>query len=78
MTLRPSLVTRSVRPFRLVHTMSARLDPRTSRIVQSHPLANDKARWIGLRAIEWVDPSGKTRWWESADRSTRRGPVDGT
>ena len=63
MALRPSLLARSARPLRWVHTMSAHFDPRTSRIVQSRPLANDQAKWIGLRAIEWVDPSGKTRWW---------------
>ena len=61
MALRPSLLARSARPLRWVHTMSAHFDPRTSRIVQSRPLANDQAKWIGLRAIEWVDPE-----WENA------------
>lgn len=51
-------------------------DPRTSKVVKSHPLGKE-SRWIGLRAIEWVDPSGKQRVWESADRKTRRGEVDG-
>ena len=57
------------------HTMSVS-DPRASKVVRSHPLATE-TRWIGLRAIEWVDPSGKQRVWESADRKTRRGEVDG-
>ena len=47
MALRPSLLARSVRPSRLLHSMSAQFDPRTSRIVQSRPLANDQAKWSG-------------------------------
>jgi len=35
-----------------------------------------EAKWVGLRAIAWLDPSGKERKWESADRKTRKGEVD--
>ncbi|WFD35720.1 ADP-ribose diphosphatase [Malassezia cuniculi] len=51
------------------------LDPHKSKIVRSRPLG-DESRWIGLRAIEWIDPSGRHRVWESADRKTRKGEVD--
>lgn len=39
---------------------------------------DSESKWVGLRAIEWVDPSGRQRRWECADRKTRNGEVDGT
>lgn len=63
-------------PCASVHSLSSKMDPRTSRVTQSRPLANEDAKWIGLRAIEWTDPSGKARVWESADRRTRKSEVD--
>ena len=59
-------------------TMSSELDPRTSRVISSSPLLNNDAKWIGLRKIQWTDPTGKQRVWESADRTTRNGIADGT
>lgn len=58
-------------------TMSSELDPRISRVTGSSPLSNADAKWVSLRKIEWVDPTGKQRAWESADRTTRNGVVDG-
>ena len=31
----------------------------------------DEAKWITLKKIKYVDPSGKERIWESAERQTR-------
>ncbi|PWN46536.1 hypothetical protein IE53DRAFT_391292 [Violaceomyces palustris] len=47
-----------------------------ARITHSKPLQDSDARWVGLRSIEWIDPTGKERKWESADRKTRKGDVD--
>jgi hypothetical protein len=58
-----------------VHTMSVH-NIRTSKVIGSNPLGQE-SRWIGLRAIQWIDPTGKERVWESADRKTRRGEIDG-
>lgn len=58
-----------------VHTMSEH-SIKTSKVIGSKPLGQE-SRWIGLRAIQWVDPTGKERMWESADRKTRRGEIDG-
>lgn len=58
--------------------MSSAFDIKQSRVLQSRPLSNDDAKWVALRAIDWKDASGKARVWESADRRTRAGDVDGT
>eukprot|EP00729_Bicosta_minor_P020121 gene20121-29487_t len=34
-------------------------------------------RWVRLQKLEYQDADGKTRLWESAVRTTRRGDVDG-
>lgn len=58
--------------------MSARaFQLRNAKTIGSTPLADGDAKWIGLRAIQWTDPSGKERKWECADRKTRKGDVDG-
>ena len=46
------------------------------KVLGRNPLSDSDAKWIGLSAIEWVDPTGKQRKWESADRKTRKGEVD--
>ena len=40
-------------------------------------LHDSDAKWVGLKALKWTDPSGKKRTWECADRKTRNGEVDG-
>ncbi|KAJ3364198.1 hypothetical protein GGF31_000582 [Allomyces arbusculus] len=35
------------------------------------------ANWVSLKKIEWVDPRGVTRSWETAERTTRSGDCDG-
>ncbi|WFD20906.1 ADP-ribose diphosphatase [Malassezia caprae] len=47
--------------------MSSAFDIKQSRVLQSRPLSNDDAKWVGLRAIDWKDAAGKARVWESAD-----------
>lgn len=47
-----------------------------SKVLRSEPLSDGDAKWVGLRAIYWQDPSGKERKWESADRRTRKGDAD--
>ncbi|WFD32475.1 sterol 14alpha-demethylase [Malassezia sp. CBS 17886] len=48
----------------------------TSRVVDKKPMNDADAKWIGLKALRWVDPSGRERLWECADRKTRNGEVD--
>lgn len=47
------------------------------KVVATRPLADQDAKWVSLNALEWVDETGKTRTWESANRRTRKGEVDG-
>lgn len=55
---------------------SGAMSSQDARILKVKPLEDADAKWVGLRAIEWVDPTGKERKWESADRKTRKGDVD--
>ncbi|PKI85350.1 ADP-ribose diphosphatase [Malassezia vespertilionis] len=55
---------------------SANVDLDKAKVETKEPLHNDQSKWIGLHAIRWVDPSGKHRVWECADRKTRKGQVD--
>lgn len=57
--------------------MVAAPDPGRSRILSSRLLSNDDAKWVRMRAITWVDPTGRERQWESTERSTRKGDADG-
>lgn len=52
------------------------MSSQSAKILKTSPLADSDAKWVGLKAIEWVDPTGKQRKWESADRKTRKGDVD--
>ncbi|KUI60856.1 ADP-ribose pyrophosphatase [Cytospora mali] len=42
-----------------------------SQILSVGPLAESEAKWTKLVKIQYKDPTGKTRDWESAERSTR-------
>jgi ADP-ribose pyrophosphatase len=42
-----------------------------SKIISKSPLSADEAKWARLTKINWQDPSGKSRVWESAERTTR-------
>ncbi|ORY60554.1 NUDIX hydrolase domain-like protein [Pseudomassariella vexata] len=42
-----------------------------AKVVSTAPLANSEARWVQLLKIEYKDPKGKPRTWESAERLTR-------
>ncbi|VUC27167.1 unnamed protein product [Clonostachys rosea] len=46
-----------------------------SKVLHKEPLSNENSRWIKLEGITYQDPTGTTRKWESAERSTR--PKDG-
>jgi ADP-ribose pyrophosphatase len=49
-----------------------------SKILSKTPLNPSEAKWTKLTKIDWQDPSGKKRIWESAERSTRsKGGIDG-
>jgi hypothetical protein len=49
-----------------------------SKILSKTTLPAQEAKWTKLTKINWQDPSGKQRIWESAERSTRsKGGVDG-
>ncbi|CAD6885452.1 unnamed protein product [Tilletia controversa] len=51
-------------------------DSRSAKVVSTSPLEDTDARWIKLKKIDWIDPEGRERKWEAADRTTRKGPVD--
>jgi len=42
-----------------------------SRIIASTDHGPERFRWLTLKLIEWQDSSGKTRYWESCERTTR-------
>jgi ADP-ribose pyrophosphatase len=42
-----------------------------SRIIASHDYGPKRFRWLTLKLIEWMDPTGKPRLWESCERTTR-------
>ncbi|KAI7840091.1 hypothetical protein COHA_006220 [Chlorella ohadii] len=48
-----------------------------SRVVCSEDRTPDGFRWLRLKQITWEDPHGRQRLWECAERSTRRGAIDG-
>ncbi|ETS62986.1 hypothetical protein PaG_02756 [Moesziomyces aphidis] len=55
---------------------SSTMSSQDAKVLKTAPLQDSDAKWVGLRSIEWVDPTGKQRKWESADRKTRKGDVD--
>ncbi|SPC67049.1 related to YSA1 - sugar-nucleotide hydrolase [Ustilago sp. UG-2017b] len=52
------------------------MSSQSAKVIKTAPLDDSEAKWVGLRSIEWVDPTGRQRKWESADRKTRKGDVD--
>lgn len=69
-SLRP-LTRRSIKTFTNDRPLS-----KMSKVLRSEALSDEDAKWVGLRAIYWQDPSGKERKWECADRKTRKGDAD--
>jgi hypothetical protein len=58
--------------------MSSSKPTNGSKILSKTPLSAHEAKWTKLTKINWQDPSGKQRVWESAERSTRsKGGIDG-
>lgn len=41
-----------------------------SRITSSSDMETSASKWVGLQSIQWVDPTGKSRTWETAYRKT--------
>ncbi len=60
-----------------LQTSSSMSTKYSAKVVDRLNLEDRDAKWVGLKAIKWVDPSGKERTWEAADRKTRKGEVDG-
>ncbi|CUS22041.1 LAQU0S04e06832g1_1 [Lachancea quebecensis] len=60
-------------------TMSSKGRPENAKFLKAHPVSNaDECKWIGLERIEYLDPNGTKRQWDSAVRRTRNsGGVDG-
>ncbi|KZZ89394.1 NUDIX hydrolase domain protein [Moelleriella libera RCEF 2490] len=50
-----------------------------AKVLSKEPLPEDQAKWIKLTKINYRDPKGVQRVWESAERSTRPkgGEIDG-
>ncbi|KAK6206159.1 ADP-ribose diphosphatase [Pestalotiopsis sp. IQ-011] len=50
-----------------------------AKVSSTAPLSNDESKWIKLLKIDYKDPTGKARTWESAERLTRPkgGEIDG-
>ena len=42
-----------------------------SRVISIKDFKPSQFRWLTLKLIEWRDPAGKLRLWESAERTTR-------
>ncbi|EPQ30616.1 uncharacterized protein PFL1_02140 [Pseudozyma flocculosa PF-1] len=62
---------------RSIHRLaSGKMSSQDAKVLSSSPLSSSDSKWVTLRSIAWVDPTGKERKWESADRTTRRGAVD--
>ncbi|KAK0533339.1 hypothetical protein OC835_003048 [Tilletia horrida] len=76
--LRPaSTITRPDSPVMTTKAASSSTaDSRSARVVKTSPLEEAQAKWVKLKSIDWVDPEGRDRKWEAADRTTRKGPVD--
>ncbi|KAI9903419.1 hypothetical protein N3K66_002771 [Trichothecium roseum] len=47
-----------------------------SKVISSTPLPESEAKWIKTVKLEYKDPEGKTRIWESAERRTRPAASD--
>lgn len=49
------------------------------KVVSAEPLDTQDARWIRLVKLQYQDPNGQTRTWETAERRTRPkgGDIDG-
>lgn len=63
-----------------IHTTKMSSQPydlRHARVQQMTPLEDASAKWLGLRRIQYLDPTGKERSWDCAVRKTRKGDVDG-
>lgn len=65
-------ITRSIRTISNDQSSSSKM----AKVLRSEPLSDKDAKWVGLRAIYWQDPTGKERKWECADRRTRKGDAD--
>lgn len=65
-------ITRSIRTITNDQSSSSKM----AKVLRSEPLSDKDAKWVGLRAIYWQDPTGKERKWECADRRTRKGDAD--
>ena len=71
----PSLPVRPyIRPFQTFANNQS--SSKMAKVLRSEPLSDKDAKWVGLRAIYWQDPTGKERKWECADRRTRKGDAD--
>jgi len=46
-------------------------------VSQGELLCPDGFKWIGLRKLEYEDEGGVQRSWESVERTTRKGDIDG-
>ncbi|SCU82084.1 LADA_0C02894g1_1 [Lachancea dasiensis] len=53
--------------------------PEDAKFLKAHPVSNaDDCKWIGLERLEYLDPNGTPRQWDSAVRRTRNsGGIDG-
>ncbi|CAL8464276.1 g3811 [Coccomyxa elongata] len=48
-----------------------------SKILRTSDFGPHGFRWLTLKRIEYEDPNGRLRFWESAERLSRHGDVDG-
>ena len=73
------VILNQISPFLSRAFMSSSKPTNGSKILAKSPLSASEAKWTRLTKIDWQDPSGKKRVWESAERSTRsKGAIDGT
>ncbi|KAL9714920.1 hypothetical protein Ac2012v2_001580 [Leucoagaricus gongylophorus] len=53
----------------LIYTLNMSLTPR---IISKSELSSQDAKWITLQKIKYSDAEGKERFWECAERKTRK------
>lgn len=69
---------RLLKTFHTVASMSSKSKPSNgSKILQKSDMPLDEAKWTTLKKIEWQDPTGKKRVWESAERVSNQSSTTG-
>lgn len=47
------------------------------KLISSTDVGAKGCDWVRLKKLEYIDHLGRRRTWEMAERTTRKGPIDG-